>query len=243
MSASTFVARVDKNSVRIIKDIESSYRDILFSDGCGYISKKLLDKAAAVHNFSKVSALQIRFAGFKGTLMCHMGLGKSEAEAREMPEILFRNSMKKFDDGLYNLSVIRCATYSPAYLNRQVILILNHIGVPDELFETRNEIALEYLNVSRIMDRLEKQINKCRKVTEDQTSESMENSADLARKLMMDIKLFFGPSRQFKQIFCRALLMSTNYIMVKKDKTRTCFNLESEPIFKQILKNMVLGQA
>jgi len=43
-----------------------------------------------------------------------------------------------------------------------------------------------------------------------------------------EIKLFFGPSRQFKNIFLRALLLANKF----KDKsTRRVFELKEEPIF------------
>lgn len=67
--------------------------------------------------------------------MGHKGLGKVLPNGKETPKILFRKSMKKFEGGLFKLSVIRCATYSPAFLNRQVILLLNNLGVSDEIFE------------------------------------------------------------------------------------------------------------
>ena len=59
------------------------------------------------------------------------------------------------------------------------------------------------------------------------------------------MKLFFGPSRQFKRIFIRALLLSNNMIQEKiKEGDNTIyevFSLDQEPIFEQILYNMVLG--
>ena len=57
MSASTFIAEVPKEEVRLISDKESPFEKIQFSDGCGYISEDLLKIAADKHEFSKVSAI------------------------------------------------------------------------------------------------------------------------------------------------------------------------------------------
>ena len=72
--------------------------------------------------------------------------------------------MKKFDGGIFKLSVIRCATYSPAFLNRQVILLLSNLGVPDEVFEAKNENALQKLNIRKTLLRLYNQIKEIRKI-------------------------------------------------------------------------------
>ena len=72
--------------------------------------------------------------------------------------------MKKFDGNIIELSVIRCATYSPAYLNRQVILLLSNLGVSDELFHQRNNFAISMLDVKKTLTRLFKQIAEIRKL-------------------------------------------------------------------------------
>lgn len=46
----------------------------------------------------------------------------------------FRHSMKKYTGKLFDLDVIRCSTYSPAFLNQQVILLLDFLGVPRDVF-------------------------------------------------------------------------------------------------------------
>lgn len=53
-------------------------------------------------------------------------------------KIKIRKSMKKFDnkldDKIIDLDVIRMATYSPGYLNKQIISILWANGVDSEVF-------------------------------------------------------------------------------------------------------------
>lgn len=155
MSASMRVVEdVPEKDTKLCEEIPSEFdSDIPFTDGCGYICEEFLLKASNQLDMTKTSAIQMRFAGFKGVLVCHKGLGKNGN-----PKILFRMGMKKFEGALRELSAIRCSTYSPAFLNRQVILILSHLGVPDEVFLKRNEIAMFKLDIRKTLDRLVKQM-------------------------------------------------------------------------------------
>jgi threonine/homoserine efflux transporter RhtA len=57
------------------------------------------------------------------------------------------------------------------------------------------------------------------------------------------IKIFFGPSRQFANVFKTALLFSVEqHNLTKNDATPFNFIMQKEPLFDQILANMVLGQ-
>jgi RNA-dependent RNA polymerase len=49
-------------------------------------------------------------------------------------QLQFRPSMNKFDSVYTKLDVLNIADYIPCYLNRQVIVILASLGVPDEAF-------------------------------------------------------------------------------------------------------------
>ena len=60
----------------------------------------------------------MRFGGYKGVLIAHPGLGEALPNGEKTPQLLLRESMRKFDGKLLELGVIRCSTYSPAYLNR-----------------------------------------------------------------------------------------------------------------------------
>jgi hypothetical protein len=111
MSSSTPICTVSDEEFIVIKDISESGFE--FSDGCGYASQEIMEKVAQKFDLHQTSAIQIRFGGFKGVLMAHPGLKNLKGI-----QILFRESMKKFEGNLRELSVIRCATYSPAYLNR-----------------------------------------------------------------------------------------------------------------------------
>lgn len=189
----------------------------------------------------------MRYSGFKGVLVAHPGLEseKTEGEASkdpDLPLIAFRKSMQKFDGQLNELSVIRCSTYSPAFLNRQVILLLSNLGVQDDLFLKRNSRALKNLNAEEAIARMERKAFEIRKQKDGDSKEIL--SEDQLKKrdeeLLDDLNYFFGPSRQFKNIFKRALLMSVKY---RENKDKAAFKLTEEPIFSSIINNMVLGQS
>ena len=57
-----------------------------------------------------------------------------------------RPSMRKFEGKDYNLGIIRCATYSVAYLNRQVIMLLSCLGVPPHIFMEKQGQAKRLLD-------------------------------------------------------------------------------------------------
>lgn len=63
--------------------------------------------------------------------------------------------MRKFVGKFLELGVIRCSTYSPAFLNRQVILLLDNLGVPRDVFLNKNQIAIENLDVKKSVRRLQ----------------------------------------------------------------------------------------
>lgn len=72
LSSSTQIKDIGPGTVKVAKDVrDESY---VFSDGCGYASPELMDEVARIFKFSKVSAIQMRYAGFKGVLVAHPGL-------------------------------------------------------------------------------------------------------------------------------------------------------------------------
>jgi hypothetical protein len=180
------------DQVRLIQDKSNS--EYVFSDGSGFISPALMKKVANIFKFEKVSAIQMRFGGFKGVLVENPILNENT------PQILFRESMKKFDGKLNELSVIRCSTYSPAFLNRQVILLLHNLGVPDQLFLDRNFAAVQNLDVNKTLLRLQKQTAKIN-LDNKKGKFSQDEAIVIDNELIKEVKLYFGPSRQFKRIF------------------------------------------
>ena len=49
-------------------------------------------------------------------------------------KIVVRESMIKFESINPWLEIVRCATYSPGFLNRQIIILLNTLGVSEKVF-------------------------------------------------------------------------------------------------------------
>jgi RNA-dependent RNA polymerase len=166
MSSSTHICELrphefgKSNEFEQIKDIVNA--DFTFTDGSGYASEEIMQRVADAFDFNRVSAIQMRFGGFKGVLIAHPGLGKVRANGEKTPQLLLRESMKKFEGKLLELGVIRCSTYSPAYLNRQVILLLDYLGVPEDIFLDKNEAALRNLDVKATIKRLQRQAVKIR---------------------------------------------------------------------------------
>jgi len=70
--------------------------------------------------------------------------------------------MEKFPGDLDELGVIRISTYSPAYLNRQVILVLDYLGVPKEEFIERNRKAIDFLGIKTVIKSLHRKVNLIR---------------------------------------------------------------------------------
>ena len=103
--------------------------------------------------------------------------------------------MRKFQGSEYDLGIIRCATYSIAYLNRQVIMLLSCLKVPDEIFMTKLEKAMKLLNKDTAHKHLLRSIRSV-----------MEHSSTEMSNLHKEFELHFGPSQQFKAIFIKALV-------------------------------------
>lgn len=111
-----------------------------FTDGSGSLSPDLADslfqrtrkalKWTDNNATHPPSAFQIRFQGYKGVLSVNSSLAHST--------IIVRPSMKKFSTASFS-SISVCdysRPFSFGHLNRQYIVLLSGLGVPDETFET-----------------------------------------------------------------------------------------------------------
>lgn len=106
-------------------------KEYTFTDGIGMISPALARDVARSLGVAPVpSAFQIRFAGFKGVVAVNPNISGDDPVGR----LWLRPSMKKFDAPHQVLEVLNTTQYIACYLNRQVIVILNGLGVPDEAF-------------------------------------------------------------------------------------------------------------
>ncbi|CAI2179492.1 5586_t:CDS:2 [Funneliformis geosporum] len=135
--------KLNPDQVHEIMDIKRN--NYTFSDGCGKISLSLAKRAAKEYYGTKnlkddeiPSVFQIRFGGCKGMVAVDPNL--------EGDVLCIRPSQKKFDAP--DSSILEIAktvkTPLPGHSNRQIIMILSTLGVPDEVFsELQNEMCAD----------------------------------------------------------------------------------------------------
>ncbi len=140
-SSSSPSIRIAPQHYRVISD--HSVGRYCFTDGIGMISPTL---AAVVAQSLQLkhsanappTAFQIRFAGYKGVLAIRPpGVVNDTVEDGDDVHIWLRPSMFKFATlpHLNQLEVLNCTMFIPCYLNRQVLLILSALGIPDSVFQ------------------------------------------------------------------------------------------------------------
>lgn len=110
----------------LIDDVERN--GFRFTDGVGKISRfyaETIAKELGVRG-TPPSAYQFRLAGCKGVLAIAPELGASHVK--------IRTSQFKFETTYSGMEIIRWSEYWVATLNRQLILVLSALGVPDDIF-------------------------------------------------------------------------------------------------------------
>lgn len=120
-----------------------------FSDGVGRISKFLAQMATSELKIKTLtgdipSAFQFRLGGSKGMLTV-----SSQAQRQE---VHIRGSQDKFSAFHNGLEIIRWSQFSLATLNRQLILVLSTLGIPDEVFHDKLRIMLRNLDEAMTND-------------------------------------------------------------------------------------------
>ena len=122
------------------REIEDVIRDpYIFSDGVGTISQTTIEriwKATEINDKEpKPVVYQIRIGGSKGVLSLDKTL--------EGSQICLRPSMKKFEARNTKLEIANKGRKLPFFLNRQMIVILETLGLPSENFLSlqKKEIA------------------------------------------------------------------------------------------------------
>ena len=129
-----------KVHIKEIDDIDRN--DYQFTDGVGKISKFLALMIAAELGLPNASddppsLFQFRLGGCKGVLAIAPDVGVSEVHIRK--------SQYKFPAAHEGLEIIRCASLSTAFLNRQLIIILKSLGLADSVFITKLDLMMEKL--------------------------------------------------------------------------------------------------
>ncbi|KAF2632565.1 RdRP-domain-containing protein, partial [Macroventuria anomochaeta] len=116
-------------NVHKIPDIERN--GYTFTDGVGKLSLFLAQMAAqdlGLYNAfdDPPSLYQFRLGGCKGVLALDPAITKKEVHIRP--------SQFKFEAPYTGLEIIRCSSLATPFLNRQIIVILSDLGVPDDVF-------------------------------------------------------------------------------------------------------------
>ena len=186
------------NTVFHIEDIPSAHAKIPFTDGAGNISSDLASLINQSFRLRFCVAYQIRLAGYKGVLLLKKQGMRGQVEVRP--------SMRKFKGSEYALGIIRCATSSVAYLNRQVIMLLSSLKVPSEIFMSKLDEAI------KLLDRRVTHRNLMRQI-----KAAMDHPSTEVRDLHKEFELHFGPSQQFKTIFVKALIYEATVVQTAID--------------------------
>ncbi|KAF2101257.1 RdRP-domain-containing protein [Rhizodiscina lignyota] len=144
-SSADMALELSPNRCEDIDDITSG--DYMFTDGCGRISATLARQLVQRRNIAfrnkryLPSVFQIRYRGYKGVLtLC--------PELKGQTQVQFRASMKKFSDAKdLSLSVVEYSKpYAFGYLNDEVVLLLNSLGVAVETILQKQDTYLQFLH-------------------------------------------------------------------------------------------------
>ena len=125
-----------KVNITHAEDIERNGRN--FTDGVGKMSQFVAQMIAhdlKLPGREPPSAFQFRLGGCKGVLAVATDVQNSD--------VVIRPSQEKFPAEHNGLEVIRPATFASASLNRQLILVLTALEVPDRVFEDMLHKQLE----------------------------------------------------------------------------------------------------
>ncbi|CAO2040760.1 unnamed protein product [Urochloa humidicola] len=137
-SSSTETLKLHKYEVEEIPDITND-TEYIFSDGVGKISADFAMEVAMKCKMKcfAPSVFQIRYGGYKGVVA---------VDPRSDRKLSLRKSMLKFQSENITLDVLAYSKYQPCFLNQQLITLLSTLGVRDNIFELKQEEAVQQLN-------------------------------------------------------------------------------------------------
>ena len=138
-SSTTPINFLPKENIIEIPDIKSSDGKYIYTDGIGTMSYNLAMKCVEKignNKFSYCSAFQIRLLGIKGVVAVDPNLPDKDI-------ICIRPSMKKYESENNELGIIKSSGYSTGYLNRQIISLLNGLGVRNNIFVSMIKVSLK----------------------------------------------------------------------------------------------------
>ena len=187
------------------EDIERNGRN--FTDGVGKMSQFVAQMIAhdlKLPGREPPSAFQFRLGGCKGVLAVSPQVQNSD--------VVIRPSQEKFPAEHKGLEVIRPATFASASLNRQLILVLTALDVPDSVFESMLHKQLD--ETKKAMDDPQMALERLTKVID-------ENQMSLAMASMINDG-FMGS----KEPFLMTLLQLWRAHQHKQLKEKTKINVD-----------------
>ncbi|KFG58487.1 RNA-dependent RNA polymerase RDP [Toxoplasma gondii RUB] len=132
-------------SSRAIK-LDPNSPEFIFTDGSGAISLDLWRRiVACLPALRTSSAFQIRLGGIKGMLLLHPAFPLPRPPAPRLKHLLISHSMYKFHSRSRCLEINDFSRRLPYFLNRQVILLLDTLGVEFSVFDRLQRRMLHFL--------------------------------------------------------------------------------------------------
>ncbi|KAF7512284.1 hypothetical protein GJ744_001852 [Endocarpon pusillum] len=128
----------------LIDDVERN--GFNFTDGVGKISRfyaETIAKELGIRG-TPPSVYQFRMAGCKGVLAIAPELGSTNVKIRQ--------SQFKFETTYSGMEIIRWSEYWVATLNRQLVLVLSSLGVPDDIFLLIQDKEIQLMERAMVND-------------------------------------------------------------------------------------------
>ncbi|KAI4629730.1 uncharacterized protein J4E87_002916 [Alternaria ethzedia] len=122
--------RAMRDNVKVITIPDITRNNYTFTDGVGKISQFLAQMAAQELGLARAfddppSLFQFRLGGCKGVLALDPKITG--------PEVHIRPSQMKFVAPYTGLEIIRSSSLATPFFNRQIIMVLSYLGVPDSV--------------------------------------------------------------------------------------------------------------
>lgn len=134
LSASKYIMTLNEDQIEVIPEIEHS--EFIFSDGVGKVSQSIVDQINSIGRFNSC-AFQIRLGGIKGVLALDDRLEGSIIQVRP--------SQIKFECHFTDIELVNPSEFRYGYLNRQLIMLLSSLGVPNHIFNSLQNEMLDLL--------------------------------------------------------------------------------------------------
>ncbi|KAJ3144980.1 hypothetical protein HDU86_001313 [Geranomyces michiganensis] len=143
-STTTVTGKIGDAKIMYIPDVERN--GFVFSDGVGKIGKDVIKNVCEqLKKYQRVrpimfSAVQYRLAGAKGVLVLDPTIDRREVHLRK--------SQTKFTSNHYAMEICRTSFFSPGYLNHQLVMLLETLGIKKEVFLQMKDESISELNES-----------------------------------------------------------------------------------------------